>query len=123
MEVCANKNPLQSILCGGALGTHRFQWAAQAGGALGNNGPSSRDCTLEAMRTQGAPPDSCAIERGWRDGSGSSRLNKKKIGVNPPLSASSAFYLPTHRCENRSSDVEIPPIWYPQASNRRVGKI
>jgi|SRR5262245_4833660 len=66
MEVCANKNPLQSILCGGALGTHRFQRAVSAGGAFGNNGPSSRDCTLEAMRTQGAPPDSCAIERGWR---------------------------------------------------------
>jgi len=39
---------------GCALGTHRFQRAVSARGALGNNGPSNRDCTLEAMRTQGA---------------------------------------------------------------------
>jgi hypothetical protein len=38
-----------------SLGTHRFQRAVSAGGALGNNGPSKPDCTLEAMRTQGAP--------------------------------------------------------------------
>jgi hypothetical protein len=39
-------------MSGGALGTHRFQRAVSAGGASGNNGPSDRDRTLEAMRTQ-----------------------------------------------------------------------
>jgi hypothetical protein len=41
-------------LIGVYLGTHRFQRAVSAGGLSGNNGPSIRDCTLEAMRTQGA---------------------------------------------------------------------
>src|SRR6266542_4510314 len=36
------------------LGTHRFQRAVSAGGALGSDRPSNQDCTLEAMRTQGA---------------------------------------------------------------------
>src|SRR5262249_31250075 len=35
-----------------ALGTHRFQRAVSAGGASENIGLSSRDCALEAMRTQ-----------------------------------------------------------------------
>jgi uncharacterized protein (DUF433 family) len=39
-------------ISGGFLGTHRFQRAVSAGGALGNDGQSIRDCTLEAMRTQ-----------------------------------------------------------------------
>jgi hypothetical protein len=34
------------------MGTHRFQRAVSAGGALGINGPPYQDCTLEAMRTQ-----------------------------------------------------------------------
>jgi hypothetical protein len=38
-------------------GTHRFQRAVSAGGALGSNGPSNRNYTLEAMRTQGSLPD------------------------------------------------------------------
>src|SRR5262245_47525386 len=36
------------------LGTHRFQRADSARGALRSNRPSPQDCTLEAMRTQGA---------------------------------------------------------------------
>jgi len=50
-----------------ALGTHRFQRAVSPEGALGSNGPSNRDCTLEAMRTQGAPPDLCT---GFKTGIG-----------------------------------------------------
>jgi hypothetical protein len=34
------------------VGTRRFQRAVSAGGALGNNGRSNRDCALEATRTQ-----------------------------------------------------------------------
>jgi hypothetical protein len=45
---------LQSTLCGAILGTHRFQRAGVAGCALKSNGATRRDCTLEAMRTQGA---------------------------------------------------------------------
>jgi hypothetical protein len=51
------KNRAINTLTGEDLGTHRFQRAVSAGGALRSSGPSNRDCTLEAMRTQG-PPDS-----------------------------------------------------------------
>jgi hypothetical protein len=35
-----------------SLGTHRFQRAVVARCAIKSNGSPSRDCTLEAMRTQ-----------------------------------------------------------------------
>jgi hypothetical protein len=46
------KNLAIKALIGVNLGTHRFQRAVSARGASGNNGPSIRDYTLEAMRTQ-----------------------------------------------------------------------
>jgi hypothetical protein len=56
IEGCANKSPLQSTLCGADLGTHRIQRAVVAGYALKSNGATRRDCSLEAMRTQGDFP-------------------------------------------------------------------
>lgn len=51
---------LPKTVIGANLGTPRFQRAVSAGGALGINGPSNRDCTLEARRALGAPPNLCA---------------------------------------------------------------
>jgi hypothetical protein len=46
-------------LIGENLGTHRFQRAVLVGGVFENQCAASKDCTLEAMRTQ-ASPDLCA---------------------------------------------------------------
>jgi hypothetical protein len=48
---------MQSALYDANLGTHRFQRAGVARCALKSSGATRRDCTLEAMRTQGAFPD------------------------------------------------------------------
>jgi hypothetical protein len=61
IEGLSSKNVLQST-CDWRKGGVRIASSVQSRqeAHCGNSGLSSRDCTLEAMRTQVAPPDLCA---------------------------------------------------------------